>query len=68
MAKIFDKSRLVNELQLALDTPRVPVNAARQWLAETSHREGCQCHRCAWAHGVIAGRIRVSFEAWRKRD
>lgn len=67
MARIVDKSRKVQDLQLALQSPTPPVHEARRWLEETSHRPGCQCHRCFWAHGVIAGRIAESFEDWRKR-
>ncbi len=64
MAIIRDKSK---ELQLALSTPRAPVQAAKTWLEQTPHRDGCQCHRCHWAHGVIAGRIKWTFDDWRKR-
>lgn len=67
MARIVDKSKAVEALQLTLTGQPVHEHEARRWLAETPHREGCQCHRCFWAHGVIAGRIRISFEDWRRR-
>ncbi len=67
MAKARDRAKKMEELQLALEQVEVPVQAARKWLAGTPHREGCQCHRCFWAHGVIAGRIKVDFETWRHR-
>jgi hypothetical protein len=63
---IRDKSKKAEELQLLLQGPTPPEYKAKKWLEETTHRPGCQCHRCAWAHGVIAGRISVSFEDWRK--
>ena len=68
MSKAGEKAKRTAELQLALETVPVPLSAARRWLEETEHRAGCQCHRCHWAHGVIAGRIRASFEEWRKRS
>ena len=67
MAKIMDKSKRVAELQLTLRAPAPPVRSAQLALEETSHRDGCQCHRCSWAHGVISGRIKVDFDTWRKR-
>ncbi len=67
MAKIIDKSKRVAELQLTLRAPTPPTGAAKLHLAETPHRDGCQCHRCGWAHGVIAGRIKVDFDTWRNR-
>jgi hypothetical protein len=51
--------------QMSLLTDAPPREAAEAWLGATTHRAGCQCHRCFWAHGVIAGRIRVGFDAWR---
>jgi len=41
--------------------------AAENWLRDTLHREGCQCHRCLWARGVCGGRVRLSFDDWRRR-
>jgi hypothetical protein len=41
---------------------------AKQWLErDSTHVASCQCHRCTWAHGVIAGRITSTFEIWRHR-
>jgi hypothetical protein len=66
MPTIRDKSKQTEELQLMLSAPPPPAYHAKKWLEETTHRDGCQCHRCHWAHGVIAGAITVTFEAWRK--
>jgi hypothetical protein len=67
VARIVDKSSKVQELQLALQARPAPVLEAKRWLGETDHRAGCQCHRCGWAHGVVAGNINMTFEDWRKR-
>lgn len=66
MPKIVDASKKVAAIQLSLNASPAPVEAAQRWLGETTHREGCQCHKCHWAHGVVSGRIKVTFEEWRK--
>lgn len=43
------------------------TETAGRWLLETWHRAGCQCHKCVWAHGVIAGRITLTFGEWERR-
>ncbi len=68
MAKIFGRAKKKTAaLSLPFETADRPLAAARAWLEKTEHREGCQCHRCHWAHGVIAGRITVTFEKYRGR-
>ena len=54
-------------LEFDFQSEAAVVRPAREWLEETTHRKGCQCHRCFWAHGVLAGRISVGFETWRCR-
>ena len=66
MARSRDRDAKMAELQLVLRTVAVPLQAAKEWLDRTPHRLGCQCHRCSWAHGVVAGRIKVDFETWRQ--
>lgn len=64
VARIRDTAK---ELQLALQGPPDHVPDARKWLEDTSHRPGCQCHKCFWAHRVIAGEVNMSFDKWRDR-
>ena len=44
-------------------TPKVENERnAKRLLNETTDRPGCQCHRCKWAHNVLAGIEKRSFE------
>ena len=55
--------------QAAPEEPPEPqiITEATEWLEQTWHQSGCQCHRCLWARGVLGGRITQSFEWWRVR-
>ncbi len=50
-----------SDWQAETGDPVITIHA-RAWLIKTNNRPGCQCHKCRWAHNVIAGITAERFE------